>query len=321
MARTSSPWRALRPVILAGAAAVSWLTLSSTAASADSGSDSSSLLGSLTSSVSSLAQDVAATVSPAAPTSPAEPATGPGLLQPVVTSVSGLADNLIAAVPVVDQVIPAGTVATVSAPVVGLADNVTGVAQVVVAPAAGAVPALEPVLQPVSDLLTGAAPLPLPLPDPPVGAVPVDLPAGVIPDSAAAQSAAVETLPDVPQTAPEPDVAGSAAAGQDTGGNPGSEASGVTVLAGTSGPRTAVSVPADPAYGQPLPVGPAPLPAQVPAPASGAGSGGSSNGTSGAVAWLTPFGFGFERPGVVPAIGASEHAPAPVSFDPGSSPD
>jgi len=322
MARTSSPWRALRPVILAGAAAVSWLTLSSTAASADSGPDSSSLLGSVTSSVSSLAQDVAATVSPAAPTSTAGPATGPGLLQPVVTSVSGVADNLIAAVPVVDQVIPAGTVSTVSAPVVGLADNVTaGVAQVVVAPAAEAVPALEPVLQPVSDLLTGAAPLPLPLPDPPVGAVPVDLPAGVIPDSAPAQGAAVETLPDVPETAPEPDVAGSAAAGQDTGGNPGSEASSVTVLAGTSGPRTAVSVPADPAYEHPLPVGPAPLPAQVPAPASGAGSGGSSSGPSGAVAWLTPFGFGFERPGLVPAIGASEHAPAPVSFDPGSSPD
>ena len=244
-------------------------------------------------------------------------------MQPVVTPVSGLADNLIAAVPVVDQVVPAGTVSAVSAPVVELADSVTtSVAQVVVAPAADALPVLEPVLQPVSDLLTGTAPLPLPLPDPPVGAVPVDLPAGVIPDSAAAQSAAVETLPEASETAAEADVdAGSPDSGQVTGGNPGSEASGVSVLAGTSGPRTAVSVPAAPDYEEPLPVDQAPLPAQVPSPASGAGSGGSSGSPSGAAAWLSPFGFGFERPGAVPAIEASEHAPAPVSFDPGSSPD
>lgn len=322
MARTSSPWRALRPVILAGAAAVSWLTLSSTGASADSGPDSPSLLGSATSSVSSLVQDVAEAVSPAAASSPAGPAAGPGLLQPVVTPVSGLADNLIAAVPVIDQVIPAGTVSAVSAPVVELADSVTaGVAEVVVAPAAEAVPVLEPVLQPVSDLLTGAAPLPLPLPES-VEAVPADLPAGVIPDSAAGQSTAVEALPDVPQTAAEPNVpAEPSAAVQVTGSKPGSEASGAAVLAGTSGLRAAVSVTSDPAYEQPLPVDPAPLPAQVPAPASGAGSGGSSGGPSGAVAWLSPFGFGFERPGAVPAIGASEHAPEPVSFDPGSSPD
>ncbi|MDQ0826801.1 hypothetical protein QFZ60_002974 [Arthrobacter sp. B2I5] len=319
MARISSPWRALRPVILAGAAAVTWLTLSSTGASADSGPDSSSLFGNVTSSVSSLVQDVAGSVSPAAP----RPAAGPGLVQPVVTPVSGLADNLIAAVTVVDQVVPAGTVSAVSAPVVELADSVTtSVAQVVVAPAADALPVLEPVLQPVSDLLTGTAPLPLPLPDPPVGAVPVDLPAGVIPDSAAAQSAAVETLPEASETAAEADVdAGSPDSGQVTGGNPGSEASGVSVLAGTSGPRTAVSVPAAPDYEEPLPVDQAPLPAQVPSPASGAGSGGSSGSLSGAAAWLSPFGFGFERPGAVPAIEASEHAPAPVSFDPGSSPD
>ncbi|KRE88093.1 hypothetical protein ASG86_03155 [Arthrobacter sp. Soil764] len=323
MARTSSPWRALRPMILAGAAAVSWLTLSSTGASADSGPDTSSLLGSATSSVSSLVQDVADTVSPAAASSPAGAAAGPGLLQPVVTPVSGLADNLIAAVPVIDQVAPAGTVSAASAPVVELADSVTaGVAEVVVTPAAEAVPVLEPVLQPVADLLTGTAQLPLPLPDPPVDAVPVGLPEGVIPDSAAGQSAAVEALPDVPQTAAEPNVpAEPSAAVQVTGSKPGSEASGAAVLAGTSGLRAAVPVPSDPSYEQPLPVDPAPLPAQVPAPASGAGSGGSSGGPSGAVAWLSRFGFGFERPGAVPAIGATEHAPAPVSFDPGSSPD
>ncbi|MDT0169661.1 hypothetical protein [Pseudarthrobacter sp. BRE9] len=320
MARLSSPWRAMRPALLAGAAAITWLTLSSTAASADSGPDSSSLLGSVTSSVSSLSN----TVAPAPPASPAGAAAGPGLVQPVVTQVSGLADNIISAVPVVDQVVPSGTISVVAAPLAAVADGVTaGVAQVVAAPAAEAVPVLEPVLQPVADLLTGTVPLPLPLPASPVDGVPADLPAGVIPDSAAAQPAAVEVLPDAPKMAPEQDLAtGSSPAGPLAGSNSESETAGAVFLADTSGPRTAVSVPADPAYDQPLPVDPSPLPVQAPAaPASGAGSGGSSGGPSGAAAWLSPFGFGFERPGAVLAGEASEHAPAPVSFDPGSSPD
>jgi hypothetical protein len=320
MARMSSPWRAVRPALLAGAAAITWLTLSSTAASADTGPDSSSLLGSVTSSVSSLSS----TVAPAPPASPTGAAAGPGLVQPVVTQVSGLADNLIASIPVVDQVVPSGTISAVSVPLAAVADGVTaGVAQVVAAPAAEAVPVLEPVLQPVADLLTGTAPLPLPLPASPVDAVPVDLPAGVIPDSAGAQPAAVEALPYVPGMAPEQNLAtGSSPARPLADSNLESETAGAAFLADTSAPRTAVSVPADQTYEQPLPVDPAPLPAQGPAaPASGGGSAGSSGGPSGAAAWLSSFGFGFERPGAVLAGDASEHAPSPVSFDPGSSPD
>lgn len=320
MARLSSSWRAVRPALLAGAAAITWLTLSSTAASADSGPDSSSLPGSVTSSVSSLSN----TVAPAPPASPAGAAANPGLVQPVITQVSGLADNIISAAPGVDQVVPSGTISVVAAPLAAVADGATaGVAQVVAAPAAEAVPVLEPVLQPVADLLTGTAPLPLPLPAPPANGVPVDLPAGVIPDSAAAHPAAVEALPDVPEMATEQDLAaGSSPARPLAQSNVESETASAAFLADTSGPRTAVSVPADQAYEQPLPVDPAPLPAQAPAsPASGAGSCGSSGGPSGATAWLSPFGFGFERPGAVLAGEASEHVPAPVSFDPGSSPD
>src|SRR6478735_4241638 len=123
MARSSSPWRALRPVLLAGAAAATWLTLSSTPATADTGPDSSSPLGAPTSSVSSVGQDLAARVSP----------------------------------------IPAGTVSGVSAPLVEVADTLAaGVARELTAPAAEALPVLEPVLQPVSDLLNGAVSLPAP---------------------------------------------------------------------------------------------------------------------------------------------------------------
>lgn len=322
MASMSSPWRALRPALLAGAAAVTWLALSSTSASADAGPDSPSLLGSVTGSASSLAYELADTVSPAPAASPAGPAAGPGLVQPVVAQVAGVADNLITSVPVLDQVIPAGTLSTVSAPVGEIADTVTaGVVQVVVAPAAEAVPVLEPALQPVADLLTGTAPLPLPAPA--VDAVPADLPSGVVPGPAAAQPVALEILPDGAGTGLEP--------GQESDASPtapvaGGSAALATVrsaaLANTFSPWAGMSVPADPASGQSLPVESAPLPAQVPAaPGSGTGSVGSSGGSSGAAAWLSPAYFGFERPGAVPAGEASEHAPAPVSFDPGSSPD
>ncbi|MFC4395680.1 hypothetical protein [Arthrobacter sedimenti] len=325
----SSPWRAVRPALLAGAAAVTWLTLSSTAASADTGPDSSSLLGGVTSSVSSLAHDLADTVSPAPLGSPAGPAATSGLLQPVVTQVSGLADNLIASVPVVDKVVPAGTVATVSAPLVEVADGVTaGVVQVVVDPAADAVPVLEPVLQPVSDLLTGAAPLPVPLPEQPVDlqqpieAIQVELPAAETPAPAGAPAAA-EASEDVLQPATEADQDALALAGPPSAvGGVIPETRGAAALAATSVLHTEVSRLGDPVADEPLSADPAPLPANAPAPpASGTGSGGSAGGPSGTAAWLSPFGFDFELSGVVLAGDTSEHAPAPVSFDPGSSPD
>ncbi|UTT70675.1 hypothetical protein NMQ03_05930 [Arthrobacter sp. DNA4] len=319
MARSSSPWHALRPVLLAGAAAATWLTLSSTAATADAGTDSTSLLGGVTSSVSSLSHDLAATVSPVPAASTTGPAESPGLLQPVVTPVAGLADDLIAAVPVVDQLVPAGTVSEVSAPLVELADTVAaGVAQEVAAPAAETVPVLEPVLQPVSDLLTGAAPLPVP----PLDAVQVDVPTEAVPAPAQDQPAAVEDAPDGMVTAPESDQAVESSSASPAAHNGTSmEPSGAGILAHTAAPQFEVSATAGSVAEQPLP-DPLPLPAQAPAaPASGTGSGGSSGGTSPAAAWFNPFYFDFDRAGSVRADRSPEHAPAPVSFDPGSSPD
>ncbi|UKA76600.1 hypothetical protein [Arthrobacter sp. FW306-07-I] len=325
MAHMSSPWRALRPALLAGAAAVTWLTLSSTAASADAGPDSSSLIGGVTSSVSSLTHDLADAASPAPLSSPAGPAATPGLLQPMVTQVSGLADNLIASVPAVDQVLPAGTVSTVSAPLVDVADGVTsGVVQVVVEPAAEAVPALEPVLQPVSDLLTGAAPLPVPLPQQgvelqqPLEAVQAGPPATETPAPAAAEASAgaLQAATDVDQDALALADASSAASGAIP------EARGAAGLAGTSVLQSEIAGLGDSVADEPLPVGPAPLTANVPAaPGSGTGSGTSSGGPSSAAAWLSTFDVDFILPCAVLAGDTSEHLPAPVSFDPGSSPD
>ena len=172
MAHVRSPWRALRPVILAGAAAVSWLTLSSTAASADTLSDPSSLLGGVTSSVTSSVSSVTGKLTDPVPdatppvTAPVPaPAPSAGLLQPVTGQVSSVADNLLASVPVVNQVVPAGTVSAVSTPVAAVADETTsGLVEVIVPPVAEAVPVLEPVLEPVSELLTGDAPLEVQLP-------------------------------------------------------------------------------------------------------------------------------------------------------------
>jgi hypothetical protein len=323
MARITSPWSGLRPALLAGAAAVLWLTLSSTAASADAGPDSSSLLGSATSPVSSLTQNLANTVSPAPAGSPAEVAAAPGLVQPVEARLSGLADNGVAAVPVLGQVVPPGTFSSVSAPLADVADAVAaGAVQVVVAPAAEAVPVLEPVLQPVSDLLTGASPLPLPAPA--IDALQADLLAAVIPaDSEAAQLAVVVAPADALDIVPEPGQASRALPNElGVGSDAGLPTAGTADLANISGPQSALPAPADPNSGQPLPVDPAPLPDQVPAvPASGTGSGGPSGGSSGAAAWLSVFDFGFEHPGAVLAGEASGHIPAPVSFDPGSSPD
>ncbi|TLM80631.1 hypothetical protein FDW83_18760 [Pseudarthrobacter sp. NamE2] len=320
VARSRSPWRTLRPVLLAGAATLTWLTFSSTAASADTLSDTSSLLGGVTSSVSSLSDKVLS----AAPVVPA-PAQTSGLLQPVVGSVADLADDIAASVPVISRVVPAGTVSTVTAPIAQLADGATSaVVDTVVPPVTETVPVLEPVLDPITDLVTGKAPLPVP-------ALPGQagdeggLPAG--PGSVPAES----TKPGAGSTADTGDaVQGSAPVAIAEASS--LEASAAEALA----PRTGASAPAaGPTFpwsvsvalsvtgGSPGAVDPAPSPGPVPAAPgiSGTGSGASSAGGSGSAAWLNPFDFHFPLAGSSRAGEFPEHAPAPVSYDPGSSPD
>jgi hypothetical protein len=268
-----------------------------------------------------LTHDLAETVSPSPTGSPAGPAATPGLVQPSLTQVSGLADNLIAALPVVNQAVPSGTVSVVTAPLVEVADAVTAdLVQVVVVPATDAVPILEPALQPVSDILTGAVPLPASATEP----VQTDLPAVLAPAPAASQAADLQAATVALETAPEPDPAAAVSPTDGTSdGNASLVTAGAAVLVNdTSTLQAAVSDLAAPASEQPLTADPSPVPAQVPAaPASGTGSSGTSSGPSGAAAWLSPFDFGLEPSGAVLAGKTSEHAPAPVSFDPGSSPD
>ena len=312
MAKGLLPWRALRPVLLVGAATLTWLTLSSTAATADS-ADSGSLLGGVTASVSSLAAPVTSSLPSLSDVAPPAPSasTPSGLLQPVVGTLTGTADQFVAAVPVVNTVVPAGTVSAVAVPISVVADDATaGVVETVAPPLVEAVPVLEPVVQPVSDLVTGASPLPVMLPSLPDGGTILTDSGSVLagPPSEDLGSAAVATAT---AAKPLPGVAGVSAEGSPAL---------PMALAGTSAsPVVHTSLhSADPSL--PYPDDPSPY-AALGGPSSGAGSGASPTGPSGAAAWLNDVDFELLLPGTFPATGSSEHAPSPVSFDPGSSPD
>jgi hypothetical protein len=310
MAKGGLPWRALRPVLLAGAATLTWLTLSSTAATADS-SDARSLLGGVTSSISSIAAPVTNTLPALPPVQPAAPpaSTPPGLLQPLVGPLAATTDQLVAAVPVVNTVVPAETVSGVAAPVAVVADDAaTGVVETVAPPLVEAVPVLEPVVQPVSDLVTGASPLPVTLPSvPDAGSIP--------PDSASVLAESPLSANEVATATDAEQLLG--VAGKTANGFPALPAA----LAGTSGspavPTTAVRS-ADPAL--PMTDDPSPY-AALGGPSSGAGSGASPTGPSGSAAWLNDVDLELLLPENYPVSGSSDHAPSPVSFDPGSSPD
>jgi hypothetical protein len=230
------------------------------------------------------------------------------MLQPVVGNVSGIADNIVSVVPVVNQVVPAGTVTSVTAPIVQLAEGTTAaVVDAVVPPVAGTLPALEPVLQPVSDLVTGSALLPNELPEMPLIAVDGEIPADaaiVAVDAFGNAEAALakSSVTDAPDTASSPH--------------------GAAALAGTSVPQWGAINDSGFRDEQPGTADPSPAPVRAPGgPGSGTGSGTASAGSAGSAAFLSPFTFDLPRTGAVRAGETSEHAPAPVSFDPGSSPD
>lgn len=304
MAQARSPWRALRPVLLAGAATLTWLTFSTAPASADSLLESGSLLGGPTSSVGSVAEN-SGLAAPAQPV-PSAPA---GLPESAVTTVSGAADSLISAVPIAAPVVPAGAVMAITAPVGEVVETAASqVVATVVAPVVEAAPVLEPVLQPVSGLVAGVAAVPLP--DVPVVSLDLGLPS-VEPESDAVPL--VETPSTLFVPASSDDVPGTSAVAVEL-----VVSSKRAWSLGDVTPSRAASS----STGGPAPDDPGPLSAQTPAvPGSGSGSSSSSSGHSGPAAGLDPDAFVLPAAGEVLAADASEHAPAPVSFDPGSSPD
>ncbi|MBE4717189.1 hypothetical protein [Pseudarthrobacter sp. AB1] len=153
MAKVRQPWRALRPLLLAGAVTATWLTLYASAATADSSRDSRSLPDGANSPVSSLTGPLPGAFSPILDAG--SPAPSPtGLLHPVTGNVAGTADQLIAAVPVVTSVVPAGTVTAVAVPVAAVVDTAAvDLIETVAPPLTDAAPVLEPVLKPVVDLV------------------------------------------------------------------------------------------------------------------------------------------------------------------------
>jgi hypothetical protein len=306
MAQARSPWRLLRPVLLAGAATLTWLTLSTSAATADSFADSGSLLGGVTSSVSSLSSPLTGTIAPPAPApAPAPVDPSAGLVQAVVSSLAGAGDLLVTEAPVLDYVVPAGTVSAVTAPFAAAADDATaGLVNTVAPPLAEAVPVLETLLEPVTDLVDGVASLPeLPL------GVTVSSPVEALSaDSVIAPVSATRQLHSAPTDGGTVLAGGPTVATQPAG-------------SGTAAPialATAGTHPDGP--GAPLTLDPSAIPSPL-GPTSGAGSGAPSSGSNGSAAWVDTFGFYLPLPGSFRISGPSEHAPSPVSFDPGSSPD
>ncbi len=305
----SSLWRTLRPTLLAGAAALTWLTVSSTAASADTLPEPSSLLGSVTSSVASVGEALP-TLSPGVESGRMPASVPTGLLQPAAAPLAGAVDSLITSVPVVNHVVPANTVSAVTAPVTAVADNVAvGAIGAVVSPLTEAVPVLEPVVQPITDLVGGIPPLPGDLPEPP------QLPAAPNAEPTA-ESTGISDGTAAPESIP-------ASAGSVTAEDPE-----LAAAPATSEPAYFASYPTSGVNPiavvgeQTVPSGGSPYPAHAPAPpVSGGGSSTASGTGSGPAAWLDAFSLQLPLAGNSLVGEYSKHAPSPVFFDPGSSPD
>ncbi|MFJ6535556.1 hypothetical protein ACIQH5_04950 [Paenarthrobacter sp. NPDC091711] len=346
----------LRSVMVAGAGTAIWMALSASAASADTGTPENNLLGSATSST---------TISVPVPNVPL-PNVVKGVVPtnqinvhvpavtPLVEHLGGTVDQVVAAVPVVNQVVPpdtAGTVVnTVTTPVTNTVDNtvnevvppvnqlleparlepVTSAVTPIVDPIVGVV---DTVLAPVESVIPPvvAPPVP-PVVVPPAVAPPVTAPAVEVPsvpgtdaavDRAAVNAGAPATtgvVHSTNSTVPEPGKLSS------SGTVPGVNAGASALLnpARNFGPTGITAVlggaasPADPASPAELPSDPAAVPGSL----TGAGSGNSQNGPpSPAAAFLQ--GALIIPVDALPGLASAEteQHPKPVCFDPGSSPD
>jgi hypothetical protein len=228
------------------------------------------------------------------------------LLQPLTGSATGTVDHLIEAVPVVNQIIPSGTVGGATAPVATAADTVAQTAQAVLPPASEAVPALAPIFEPVSELLPQIDALPLA----DIETLPQGLPA--TPNTSAFDAG----------VAADVELALSGTLNAFTFG------SGLSVT-----PEPASFLPSSPGsvHLSGVPAGSlespgnndgAPGPYELPAvPGSASGSSHSAGAGPGGSAWLSAFHMDVPLAGVFPVSGPLQTSPAPVSFDPGSSPD
>lgn len=345
-------FRTMRPVLFAAAFAVAWLTLSAPSGTADTGSDSGSTLGTISAAASPLnstASGAAASVgsSPAASMAavtgstvtgsalPAAPAPVPpaqtvplvyaapvsGLFQPLLEGPVETVDVPVSPLPPVNGLDPAETVATAVEPASPLTD--------VLSPLVDAVAVSDASLQPVADLATDAL---QPVADPVAEVAPLDvgrpllvsdfilgeggdLAGLVVPrvsalgTDAAAVSSSLCSAGIICTLTPGGSCTGLlsallaspiAASSADMGFRAGDGAVQGSSTRGSSGGA---------------------MPEPIPSPVSGSGSSQSSGGSHTSIAWLSNIFEYLPLPDAVPVSGPLQHVPAPVSFDPGSSPD
>jgi hypothetical protein len=346
-----SPWsalRPLRPVLIAGAAAVAWLSFSAPAADASPQQGPDSLLGGITApaasasngtdnprltkqalkaidSIVAAAQPDVSTVPvlaapPRAVPSGAAPAPAeyvPSLVSEIVAPVEAAANTLTSS-----EILPA----QVTAPVASLADAAVDrvaetVTQTVVEPVAEAAPVLAPPLKSISDVVSRAPSLIEPVA--PVQEVREEI------DSVAAVDV-LEALPAAPSSGSSNQgvsaTQSAASTANTTPGNTGIRdgfSSVNSTLLAASGPAMAAqSLALSGNEGTPAGdnkrLGPL-LP--TPPPGSGSGNGQSSGGPFVSAAWLTsPFQH-LPSAGLLPVNGPLQHVPSPIALEPGSSPD
>ncbi|MDQ0827800.1 hypothetical protein QFZ60_003973 [Arthrobacter sp. B2I5] len=309
-------WAFLRPLLLALAAAASWIALSAAGASADSSASSDLLAGPSTviavpATVAHPARDVLEPIeaglgrnlASAPASSTPTPVIAPPL-RPAVEELSGLVDQVVETVPVADQMVPDGTVTAAVNPVVGTVDGfVDGAVGTLVPPAGAALEPLDPVLEPA----ISAVPLPV--------AAPEGAPDGTPPAVTEVPQASGDAAPRPAETAAEPEGTVPVSA----------RVSSFDTLQRNGAACDAQIMPASaPAVLPEAGSGNAPLDApQEPAIPAVTTGGSSPSGGHGSTmpAWL-----GTNHFRIPPANWAAVQpklltVPAPVSFAPGSSPD
>ncbi|TQJ34720.1 hypothetical protein [Arthrobacter sp. SLBN-122] len=309
-------WAFLRPLLLALAAAASWIALSAAGASADSSASSDSLPGPSTviavpATVAHPARDVLEPVEAGLggnlASAPASSIPTPDTTPPIheaVEEVTGLVDEVVETLPVVDRMVPGATVPAVVNPVVGTVDGLVDGAAGTLVPLAGA--ALEP-LDPVLDPVISAVPLPM--------AAPAGAPVGSPPVVTQVPQASGDAAPRPAEAAAEPEgtvpVSARATSSEilqrngvacDAHLRPAS----ATAVLSAAGPGDApVDAPQEPA---------------IPAVTTGGSSPSSGHGST-MPAWLGAYHFQIPAVGTAAVQARLLAVPAPVSFDPGSSPD
>ena len=289
--------RLLRPVLLAGAAAAVWLTLSATSAGAATGAPNDELSGRPGPALSIAAAPAAPTLLP-----PGSGGDSSGLLSPVLSILPGTVVVAGASIPA-GAAVPSSAPADLASPAVELVDRAAaGVVQAASPVLAGLVTESARALDPLAVVLTGGVPLPTApaiLPAAPAPAVPAPDPGGAAsagPGPARADSGTAAARPDAAPAAAQPRAPHRPS--------------------GLAGPSPSEAT------------GPAEHPRPDEAPATVPGIPGSAAGTSqpapgsGATAAAETSAFELRPPsGTGSARTPLTAAPEPVSFDPGSSPD